>query len=313
MGGFATRRPPVRPKLDPFIGIIDRILEEDKDRPKKQRHTSKRIFERLRDEYGFTGKITIVKDYICGVRQRRREMFVFLAIELAVPQGRDVPAANQVARHAAAGVERRHQPGAVGHVDMRARMQSVDNQAVVPGTDLAHYTAQIDGAPTRPITQSRQEFRRPVTRVRLLNLIVAVQLLMQDRTTGHLDRDLASEILPQALGIPELRRAREDHPYRSIEIHRVGGRVVIHENEPSLPREHPSDLSIGVPQPQDIAAAEEIGFDPGAQVPPCRGRMAVEPEARMPGLDSETPVLAVGLSSLISPTAKSEPRLSRVS
>ena len=30
----------------------------------------------LRDEYGFTGKITIVKDYICGVRQRRREMFV---------------------------------------------------------------------------------------------------------------------------------------------------------------------------------------------------------------------------------------------
>ena len=61
--GYVRTRPPVRPKLDPFIGIIDRILEEDKDRPKKQRHTSKRIFERLRDEYGFTGKITIVKDY----------------------------------------------------------------------------------------------------------------------------------------------------------------------------------------------------------------------------------------------------------
>ena len=74
--GYVRTRPPVRPKLDPFIGIIDRILEEDKDRPKKQRHTSKRIFERLRDEYGFTGKITIVKDYICGGRQRRREMFV---------------------------------------------------------------------------------------------------------------------------------------------------------------------------------------------------------------------------------------------
>ena len=74
--GYVRTRPPVRPKLDPFIGIIDRILEEDKDRPKKQRHTSKRIFERLRDEYGFTVKITIVKDYICGVRQRRREMFV---------------------------------------------------------------------------------------------------------------------------------------------------------------------------------------------------------------------------------------------
>ena len=74
--GYVRTKPPVRPKLDPFSGIIDRILEEDKERPKKQRHTSKRIFERLRDEYGFSGKITIVKDYICAARQRQREMFV---------------------------------------------------------------------------------------------------------------------------------------------------------------------------------------------------------------------------------------------
>lgn len=74
--GYVRTHPPARPKLDPFIGIIDRILEEDKDRSKKQRHTSKRIFERLRDEHGFAGGITIVKDYICGARQRQREMFV---------------------------------------------------------------------------------------------------------------------------------------------------------------------------------------------------------------------------------------------
>jgi len=67
--GYVRTRLPVRPKLDPFIGVIDRILEEDKSRPKKQRHTSKRIFERLRDEYGFEGGITIVKDYICGAHQ----------------------------------------------------------------------------------------------------------------------------------------------------------------------------------------------------------------------------------------------------
>ena len=77
--GYVRIRPPVRPKLDPFLGIIDRILDEDKERPKKQRHTSKRIFERLRDEYGFTGGITIVKDYICAARQRQREMFVPLS------------------------------------------------------------------------------------------------------------------------------------------------------------------------------------------------------------------------------------------
>jgi transposase len=62
--------------LGPFIAIIDGILAGDKDRAKKQQHTSKRIFERLRDEHGFTGGITIVKDYVAGWRQRSREMFV---------------------------------------------------------------------------------------------------------------------------------------------------------------------------------------------------------------------------------------------
>jgi transposase len=74
--GYVRQKPPFRPKLEEFIGIIDAILAADKDRPKKQRHTSKRIFERLRDEHGFTGRITIVKDYVAGWRQRGQEMFV---------------------------------------------------------------------------------------------------------------------------------------------------------------------------------------------------------------------------------------------
>src|SRR5271170_6010018 len=61
--GYRRGRAPKRPKLDPFIGIINRILEDDKSRPVKQRHTSQLLFERLRDEYGFTGGITIVKHY----------------------------------------------------------------------------------------------------------------------------------------------------------------------------------------------------------------------------------------------------------
>ena len=74
--GYRRSRPPARPKLDPFIGIIDQILEEDKRRPAKQQHTSRRIFERLRDEHGYGGGITIVKDYVHERRQRQREMFV---------------------------------------------------------------------------------------------------------------------------------------------------------------------------------------------------------------------------------------------
>ena len=74
--GYRRKKPPARPKLDPFIGIIERIVEEDKSRPAKQRHTSKRIFERLRDEHGFAGGLTIVKDYVHERRLRQREVFV---------------------------------------------------------------------------------------------------------------------------------------------------------------------------------------------------------------------------------------------
>ena len=45
--GYVRTKPPVRPKLDPFIAIIDKILADDKGVHKKQHHTSKRIFERL--------------------------------------------------------------------------------------------------------------------------------------------------------------------------------------------------------------------------------------------------------------------------
>ena len=77
--GYRRRQPPKRPKLAPFTYIIDRILEEDRTVHRKQHHTAKRIFERLRDEHGFTGKETIVKDYVRERRLRRREMFVPLS------------------------------------------------------------------------------------------------------------------------------------------------------------------------------------------------------------------------------------------
>jgi hypothetical protein len=74
--GYRRSRPPARPKLDRFTGIIDALLAADEGRPKKQRHTAKRIFERLREEHGYAGGITIVKDYVRAHRQRHREVFV---------------------------------------------------------------------------------------------------------------------------------------------------------------------------------------------------------------------------------------------
>ncbi|MBK6898254.1 MAG: hypothetical protein IPH09_02965 [bacterium] len=46
-----------KPKLGPFIDDINEILLLDKQVPKKQRHTAKRIFDRLR-ERGYTGGYT---------------------------------------------------------------------------------------------------------------------------------------------------------------------------------------------------------------------------------------------------------------
>ena len=74
--GYVRSKPAARPKLDAFVATIDKMLADDKTRPKKQQHTSKRIFDRLRDEHGFTGGITIVKNYVAGVQQRAQEMFV---------------------------------------------------------------------------------------------------------------------------------------------------------------------------------------------------------------------------------------------
>ena len=59
--------------------MIDAILEADRQVPRKQRHTAKRIFERLRDEHGFDGQCAIVKDYVRERRRRTQEMFVPLS------------------------------------------------------------------------------------------------------------------------------------------------------------------------------------------------------------------------------------------
>ena len=67
-----------RPKktLGPFIPIIHEILESDKSKPKKQRHTGKRVFERLCKEHGYRGGITVVRDEIRRWRQTRAEVFM---------------------------------------------------------------------------------------------------------------------------------------------------------------------------------------------------------------------------------------------
>jgi transposase len=77
--GYRRNKPVQRPKLGPWLGIIDQILVDDQSQPKKQRHTAKRIWDRLKAEHGFDGGYTIVKDYVRQARLRHKEVFVPLA------------------------------------------------------------------------------------------------------------------------------------------------------------------------------------------------------------------------------------------
>jgi transposase len=62
--GYRLRKAKPKPTLDPVRPLIDAWLEEDLTRPVKQRHTAQRIYERLRDEYGFTGSASAVRRYV---------------------------------------------------------------------------------------------------------------------------------------------------------------------------------------------------------------------------------------------------------
>jgi transposase len=78
--GYRQKTPRAKKKLGPYVERIGQILKEDKALPKKQRHTAKRIWERLREE-GYLGGYTAVKDAVRDLEQKNREVFVPLAHE----------------------------------------------------------------------------------------------------------------------------------------------------------------------------------------------------------------------------------------
>ena len=77
--GYTRTKLVKKPKLGTLLPVIDAILEADGTAPSKQRHSAKRIFERLRDEHGYAGGLTVVRDYVRVARGRLRETFVPLA------------------------------------------------------------------------------------------------------------------------------------------------------------------------------------------------------------------------------------------
>jgi len=73
--GYRIKSTRPKPKIDPYRDTIAQILEQDKHFPKKQRHTVKRIYERI-TEMGYTGKYTQVKVAVREIKQRKKEVFM---------------------------------------------------------------------------------------------------------------------------------------------------------------------------------------------------------------------------------------------
>ena len=62
--GYKEREHQLFPVLGPFRPIIEEWLKNDQDQPKKQRHTARRIYNRLRVEHGYQGSESNVRRYV---------------------------------------------------------------------------------------------------------------------------------------------------------------------------------------------------------------------------------------------------------
>ena len=56
-------RPRSCPVMDPYLDTVKQWLAEDASAPRKQRHTAKRVFDRLVDEYAFSGREVTNRPY----------------------------------------------------------------------------------------------------------------------------------------------------------------------------------------------------------------------------------------------------------
>jgi transposase len=75
--GYRMGQPRKCPLMDRFRPLIEQWMESDKTAPPKQRHSAQRMFERLRDEHGFTGGDGTVRRFVAKLKaQQPREAFM---------------------------------------------------------------------------------------------------------------------------------------------------------------------------------------------------------------------------------------------
>lgn len=74
--GYRRTAPKKPTKLDPHIPWIEELLRADEEVHRKQRHTIKRIYERLKEEKAYDGSYTMVRECVNDLKKRTQEVFV---------------------------------------------------------------------------------------------------------------------------------------------------------------------------------------------------------------------------------------------
>jgi transposase len=77
--GYRQSRPRPRRRLRAYLPYIHEILEADRQAPRKQRHTARRIFQRLREERGYRGCESIIRAIVHEWHKKQAEVFVPLS------------------------------------------------------------------------------------------------------------------------------------------------------------------------------------------------------------------------------------------
>jgi transposase len=81
---YCLSRPRARSVVGPVAPLITAWLEADQAAPRKQRHTAKRIFDRLVAEHGYAGKERAVREYVHDWKQAQGQQgSVFLPLAYA--------------------------------------------------------------------------------------------------------------------------------------------------------------------------------------------------------------------------------------
>ena len=84
--GYKRKKEKKYPKLGGCIEKIEEILKKDLEMGKKQRHTSKRIYERLREESGYEGSYDAVRRYVSEHKEIKKEVYIPLDHKYGVAQ-----------------------------------------------------------------------------------------------------------------------------------------------------------------------------------------------------------------------------------